>query len=102
MEAAEGGGPPPSPPRPPQIGEGQDVLARWTDGLLYLGVVKKVDAARRGCLIQFEDNSQFFVLWKDISPAAVPGDDPACCVCAGSARNAENSLVRCGKCGHGQ
>uniref|UniRef100_A0A8C3MFK1 Uncharacterized protein n=1 Tax=Geospiza parvula TaxID=87175 RepID=A0A8C3MFK1_GEOPR len=94
------GGPPPSPPRPPQVGEGQDVLARWTDGLLYLGVVKKVDAPRRGCLIQFEDNSQFFVLWKDISPAAVPGDDPSCCVCAGNSRNPENSLVRCGKCGH--
>ncbi|XP_030825661.1 PHD finger protein 1, partial [Camarhynchus parvulus] len=100
MEAAEGGAPPPSPPRPPQVGEGQDVLARWTDGLLYLGVVKKVDAPRRGCLIQFEDNSQFFVLWKDISPAAVPGDDPSCCVCAGNSRNPENSLVRCGKCGH--
>ncbi|KAM4879904.1 uncharacterized protein FYW23_014563 isoform 2-T2 [Sylvia borin] len=100
MAAAGGGSPPQSPPKPPQIGEGQDVLARWTDGLLYLGVVKKVDASRRGCLIQFEDNSQFFVLWKDISPAAVPGDEPSCCVCAGSSRNAENSLVRCGKCGH--
>ncbi|XP_066194133.1 PHD finger protein 1 [Sylvia atricapilla] len=101
MAAAGGrGSPPQSPPKPPQIGEGQDVLARWTDGLLYLGVVKKVDAPRRGCLIQFEDNSQFFVLWKDISPAAVPGDEPSCCVCAGSSRNAENSLVRCGKCGH--
>ncbi|XP_053823773.1 PHD finger protein 1 isoform X15 [Vidua chalybeata] len=100
MEATGGGSPPQSPPRPPQIGEGQDVLARWTDGLLYLGIVKKVDAARRGCLIQFEDNSQFFVLWKDISPAAEPGDDPSCCVCAGNSRNPENSLVRCGKCGH--
>ncbi|KAM4879894.1 class II histocompatibility antigen, B-L beta chain-like [Sylvia borin] len=68
MAAAGGGSPPQSPPKPPQIGEGQDVLARWTDGLLYLGVVKKVDTSRRGCLIQFEDNSQFFVLWKDISP----------------------------------
>ncbi|XP_014118366.1 PREDICTED: PHD finger protein 1, partial [Pseudopodoces humilis] len=59
-----------------------------------------VDSPRRGCLIQFEDNSQFFVLWKDISPAAVPGDEPSCCVCAGNSRNPENSLVRCGKCGH--
>ncbi|RLV63264.1 hypothetical protein DV515_00018447 [Chloebia gouldiae] len=68
MEAAGGGLPPQGPPKPPQIGEGQDVLARWTDGLLYLGVVKKVDVPRRGCLIQFKDNSQFFVLWKDIRP----------------------------------
>ncbi|XP_032939990.1 PHD finger protein 1 [Catharus ustulatus] len=100
MAAVGEGSPPQSPPKPPQIGEGQDVLARWTDGLLYLGVVKKVDAPRRGCLIQFEDNSQFFVLWKDISPAAAPGDELQCCVCAGDSRNEENSLVRCGKCGH--
>ncbi|XP_051631855.1 PHD finger protein 1-like [Manacus candei] len=102
MAAPPGGSPlpPPSPPKPPQFGEGQDVLARWTDGLLYLGTVKKVDPSRRGCLIQFEDNSQFLVLWKDISPAAVPGDDPSCCVCAGNSRNAGNALVRCGKCGH--
>ncbi|XP_062368235.1 PHD finger protein 1 [Cinclus cinclus] len=100
MEAAGGQSPPQNPPKPPQIGEGQDVLARWTDGLLYLGVVKKVDAPRRGCLIQFEDNSQFFVLWKDISPAAEPGDEPSCCVCAGNSGSAENGLVRCGMCGH--
>ncbi|XP_058678510.1 PHD finger protein 1 [Ammospiza caudacuta] len=92
-----GGRPPRSPPR---SGRGQDVLARWTDGLLYLGVVKKVDASGRGCQIQFEDNSQFFVLWKDISPAAAPGGDPACCVCAGGGRNPENGLVRCAMCGH--
>ncbi|XP_049648654.1 PHD finger protein 1, partial [Accipiter gentilis] len=75
-------------------------LARWTDGLLYLGTIKKVDAGRRGCLVQFEDNSQFLVLWKDISPAAVPGEEQSCCVCSGRALNPENLLVRCEKCGH--
>ncbi|XP_072703942.1 PHD finger protein 1, partial [Ciconia boyciana] len=53
-----------------------------------------------GLLVQFEDNSQFLVLWKDISPAAVPGEDQSCCVCSGRALNPENLLVRCEKCGH--
>ncbi|XP_071657006.1 PHD finger protein 1 [Patagioenas fasciata] len=88
------------PPRAPPFWEGQDVLARWTDGLLYLGTIKKVDPARRGCLVQFEDNSQFLVLWKDISPAAVPGEDQSCCVCSGRAPSPQNLLIRCQKCGH--
>lgn len=28
----------------------------------------QVDSAREVCLVQFEDDSQFLVLWKDISP----------------------------------
>uniref|UniRef100_A0A672UZE5 PHD finger protein 1 n=1 Tax=Strigops habroptila TaxID=2489341 RepID=A0A672UZE5_STRHB len=99
--ATEPGPPQPRPPRcPPRFWEGQDVLARWTDGLLYLGTIKKVDPGRRGCLVQFEDNSQFLVLWKDISPAAVPGEDQSCCVCSSRALNPQNLLVRCSKCGH--
>lgn len=27
-----------------------------------------MDSAREVCLVQFEDDSQFLVLWKDISP----------------------------------
>ncbi|KYO40883.1 PHD finger protein 1 isoform C [Alligator mississippiensis] len=91
--------PVPAPSRP-RFWEGQDVLARWTDGLLYLGTIKKVDSSRQVCLVQFEDNSQFLVLWKDINPAAVPGEEQTCCVCYTEAVSAENQLVRCEKCGH--
>ncbi|XP_053152894.1 PHD finger protein 1 isoform X2 [Hemicordylus capensis] len=84
----------------PRFWEGQDVLARWTDGLLYLGTIKKVDPLRQVCLVQFEDDSQFLVLWKDINPAAVPGEEQACCVCHLEAVSPENRLVRCEKCSH--
>uniref|UniRef100_A0A8C3F9C1 PHD finger protein 1 n=1 Tax=Chrysemys picta bellii TaxID=8478 RepID=A0A8C3F9C1_CHRPI len=87
-------------PSRPRFWEGQDVLARWTDGLLYLGTIKKVDASRQVCLVQFEDNSQFLVLWKDINPAAVPGEEQICCVCYSESVSPENQLVRCEKCGH--
>ncbi|KAH1183308.1 hypothetical protein KIL84_004800 [Mauremys mutica] len=86
--------------QPAPLLEGQDVLARWTDGLLYLGTIKKVDASRQVRQVQFEDNSQFLVLWKDINPAAVPGEEQICCVCYSESVSPENQLVRCEKCGH--
>ncbi|XP_060127077.1 PHD finger protein 1 isoform X2 [Zootoca vivipara] len=105
--AAGSGGAPPSPGGPgaappgwPRFWEGQDVLARWTDGLLYLGTIKKVDPLRQVCLVQFEDDSQFLVLWKDINPAAVPGEEQSCCVCHSEAVSSDNRLVRCEKCSH--
>ncbi|XP_068106273.1 PHD finger protein 1 isoform X3 [Hyperolius riggenbachi] len=80
--------------------EGQDVLARWTDGLLYLGIIKKVDSAQETCLVRFEDNSQFSVLWKDIFPPAVPGKEQVCCVCSSQECTPDNKIVHCGKCKH--
>uniref|UniRef100_A0A8C9RBG4 PHD finger protein 1 n=1 Tax=Scleropages formosus TaxID=113540 RepID=A0A8C9RBG4_SCLFO len=54
------------------LSEGDDVLARWSDGLLYLGNVKRVDELKHCCLVRFEDNSEFWVLRKDIHSCKAP------------------------------
>ncbi|CAL9706211.1 unnamed protein product [Knipowitschia caucasica] len=80
------------------VTEGEDVLARWTDGLLYLGNVKRVDGLKQCCLVRFEDNSEFWVLRKDIHTFAGVGED-TCCLCDGPAL--KDLLVTCLKCRHG-
>ncbi|XP_078073526.1 PHD finger protein 1 [Mustelus asterias] len=85
----------------PRLWEGQDVLARWTDGLLYLGNIRKVDRWKQLLLVRFEDNSAFWVLWKDIYPPALPGTEHICCLCNDATFSQGNQIVNCAKCKQG-
>ncbi|XP_052000735.1 PHD finger protein 1 [Xyrauchen texanus] len=80
------------------VSEGEDVLARWSDGLLYLGNVKRVDSVKQCCLIRFEDNSEFWVLRKDIHSFSSGGEE-VCCIC--DAPPLKEPLINCLKCRHG-
>ncbi|XP_078493631.1 metal-response element-binding transcription factor 2 [Ciona intestinalis] len=88
--------------------EGHDVLARWSDGLYYLGSVCKVDDFQHKCYIQFEDKSVFWAQFKDLQMINNKddsdndsGSDVTCTMCRDGNSDPPNEIVLCDKCGQG-
>lgn len=61
----------------------------------------QVDSENERCLVQFEDNTAHWSLYKDISKLKLPESDDLCVVCKSSKSWDTNEIVLCHICEQG-
>ncbi|XP_068243045.1 metal-response element-binding transcription factor 2 isoform X1 [Palaemon carinicauda] len=81
--------------------EGEDVLSHGKDGLFYLGIIVVVDHENERCLVQFEDSTAHWSLYKDITKLKLPESDDLCVICKSSKSWDTNEIVLCYICEQG-
>ncbi|XP_042861960.1 PHD finger protein 19-like isoform X2 [Penaeus japonicus] len=81
--------------------EGQDVLSHGKDGLYYLGTIVVVDSENERCLVQFEDSTAHWSLYKDLTKLKLPESDDLCVICKSSKSWDTNEIVLCHICEQG-
>ncbi|XP_052790457.1 uncharacterized protein LOC128224585 [Mya arenaria] len=83
--------------KPYLFAKGDDVSARWHDGRFYLGKILKIDDSNQRCLLRYDDDSEYWSLFKDIH-RVLEDDEMICCVCLGETSEKPNEIVLCEYC----
>ncbi|XP_076030555.1 polycomb protein Pcl isoform X2 [Oratosquilla oratoria] len=80
---------------------GEDILSHGKDGLFYLGTIVVVDAENERCLVQFEDSTAHWSLYKDLTKLKLPESDDLCVICKSSKSWETNEIILCHICDQG-
>ena len=88
--------------------EGSTVLARWKNGLFYLGVIQAIDINSNHVEVKYEDNTTYWTSLKDVHKqlsrdtiAAAADSDIICDGCRDGTSLPPNEIVICDMCNHG-
>ncbi|KAL4218580.1 PHD finger protein 19 [Mactra antiquata] len=79
------------------FGRSDEVLARWHDGLYYLGKILKINDKQEKCLLRYEDDSEYWSMFKDIH-RVLKEEEMICCVCHSDVSEPPNEIVLCEYC----
>ncbi|XP_050293400.1 uncharacterized protein LOC126733952 [Anthonomus grandis grandis] len=83
--------------------KGEDVLAKQKDGKYYFGTTVEVDPVREQCLVKYDDNTQNWSSFKDLTKltTGLEQEDLLCVICKKSSPKTEKVISLCDRCGRG-